>query len=621
MNFTIAALMGAAVVTASEGGPYSGPSYGRRGSYGPASYGRGPAPYGRGPAPYGRGPAPYSGPPKAPLGPKAPFGQGYGKLPGFAYKKAAPVKKVYKSDPYSSASESDYYSSDDNKSYNPYGRKSSYGGPSRRGPYAGPSPNSYFGPGRLGLGKKAYTADPYSSASDSDYDHKKVPTYGAKSYGGPAYGRAPYGRGPAPYGAPKKAYKKAVYSSSSASESDYDYNVAPKSPFGGKPAYAGPGPYGPYSRGPYAGPGPLPYGKAPVKKVSYKAPVKKVSYKAPAPYGGYASSTPGYKLPAYGGKGPIPAYSPKSYGVRGSYGHLNGHRGHRVSHSVVPYDPHALKVSNKADLGPAPYGLGIRGPANGPGNKGAYVMDQQPKGYGPNKNGTYNLNNNAALEGTRALNTKPDPRGIKDVRGFGGLNSNKGNVKGVLGKGFGGADLKGYPGFNFAAHENFKKNKTFTSSPFPSGFSFKPSSVTNNKLSLGSCDYDGPCAFGGVTKKIQHKGLGYGAPKAPTSFGRYGLAAGKGYGRYGPAAGKGYGTSLKGLAYGAPAVQKLTNPYFKKNGAFGNYGSAFNKPVNQKPAYTQVVKPEIKKANSAWAGPAWPTQDPKNAGNPFYPGA
>ena len=388
MNFTIAALMGAAVVQASEGGPYGGPSYGR------SSYGRrGPAPYGRGPAPYGRGPAPY-GPGPSPLG--------YGKLPGYA-KKAAPIKKVsYKAD-YSSDS-----SSDDGAYKIPYGgparggyagrgrlglRGAPYGGPGPvKGRFSGPAKGAYFGPGRLGLGKKAYAADPYSSDSSSDDDKKHSLPYGGPRkapYGGPAYGRAPYGRapygrGPAPYAGPKVADP---YSSASSSDNEYGYNVAPKSPFGGKPAYAGP----------------LPYGKAPVKKV----------------VGGYTSAGSAFKLPAYGAKGPVlPVHKAKP---------LHGHgpvygKGHRVSHSVVPYDPHALKVAKKGDVGSAPYSLGSRGPVFAPGDKGAYVMDQQWKGYGPNTNGSYNLNNTAMLNGVRALNTKDDPRGVKDVRGFGGVN-------------------------------------------------------------------------------------------------------------------------------------------------------------------------------------------------------
>ena len=486
MNFTIAALMGAAVVTASEGGPYNGPSYGRRGPVGPAPYGRGPAPLGRGPAPYGRGPAPYGRGP-APLGPgpKGPLGRagplGYGKLPGFAAKKAAPVKKVlYKDDDYYT-SDSSYYSDDAayGKGYGGVNNKIPFGGPARGGyagrgrlggrgapyggpgplgrgaPYGGPGPvrgyngpkGAHFGPGRLGLGKKAYADDVYTSESDyysDDHLAKKIPAHGAKQlnlppyggprkapYGGPAYGRAPYGRapygkGPAPYAGPKHVAD--VYTS----ESDYysdDYNVAPKTHFGGKPAYAGPvGPHrlGPNRRGPYTGPGPLPYG-APVKKVVHKAPLGR--------FGGYASDRPAFKLPAYGAKGPAhPVHKPKPHHSHG-HGLIHGHKGHRVSHSVVPFDPHALKVSNKADLGRAPYGLGARGPVYGPGNKGAYALDQQPRGYAPNKNGTYNLNNNAGLDGVRALNTKPDRRGINDVRGFGGLGSVKGSAHGLLGKG------------------------------------------------------------------------------------------------------------------------------------------------------------------------------------------
>ena len=524
MNFTIAALMGAAVVTASEGGPYNGPSYGRGGPVGPAPYGRGPAPYGRGPAPYGRGPAPYGRGPApygrgpAPLGPGPKGPLGYGKLPGYATKKAAPVKKVlYKDDDYYT-SDSSYYSDDAayGKGYGGVNNKIPYGGPARGGyagrgrlggrgapyggpgplgrgaPYGGPGPvrgyngpkGAHFGPGRLG--KKAYADDVYTSESDyysDDHLAKKIPAHGAKQlnlppyggprkapYGGPAYGRAPYGRapygkGPAPYAGPKHvdAYT---------SESDYysdDYNVAPKTHFGGKPAYAGPvGPHrlGPNRRGPYTGPGPLPYG-APAKKVVHKAPLGR--------FGGYASDRPAFKLPAYGAKGPAhPVHKPKPHHSHG-HGLIHGHKGHRVSHSVVPFDPHALKVSNKADLGRAPYGLGARGPVYGPGNKGAYALDQQPRGYAPNKNGTYNLNNNAGLDGVRALNTKPDRRGINDVRGFGGVGNVKGSAHGLLGKGYGGASNTGY---NFAAAANYKRN--VAASPFPKGFSFKPSYHLNN---------------------------------------------------------------------------------------------------------------------------------------------
>ena len=451
MNFTIAALMGAAVVTASEGGPYNGPGLGRRGPVGPAPYGPGPALYGRGPAPLGRGLAPGL---VGPLGRAGPLG--YGKLPGYATKRAAPLKKVlYKDD--------DLYASDYDgalgKGYGGVSKKIPYGGLAGRGrlglrgaPYGGPGPlgrglplgpgpvrgpyngpkGALLGPGRLGLGKKAYADDVYTSESDyysDDLLAKKIPARGAKQlnlpplglkkapYGGPAlgrapYGRAPYGKGPAPYAGP--------YADVS-SESDYytdDYNVAPKTPFGGKPAYAGPvGPLrlGPNRRGPYTGPGPLPYGKGPVKNVLHKAPLGRL--------GGYASDRPALKLPAYGAKGPaLPLRKSKPLGL--GLGH--GLKGHRVSHSVVPFDPHALKVSNKADLGRAPFGLGARGPVYGPGNRGAYALDQQPRGYAPNKKGTYNLNVTAGLGGVRALNTKPDPRGIDDVRGFGGLGSVRG---------------------------------------------------------------------------------------------------------------------------------------------------------------------------------------------------
>ena len=63
-----------------------------------------------------------------------------------------------------------------------------------------------------------------------------------------------------------------------------------------------------------------------------------------------------------------------------------------------------------------------------------------------------------------------NPRGINDVRGFGGVNSGvKGSANGVLGKGFGG----GYGGYNFAAAANYKRK--VAPSPFPKGFAFKPS--------------------------------------------------------------------------------------------------------------------------------------------------
>merc|ERR1719507_2273448 len=326
MNFTIAALMGAAVVTASEGGPYNGPSYGRGG----------------------------------PVGRAGPLG--YGKLPGDATKKAAPVKKVlYKDDDYYT-SDSSYYSDDAayGKGYGGVNNKIPYGGPARGGyagrgrlgghgapyggpgplgrgaPYGGPDPvrgyngpkGAHFGPGRLGLGKKAYADDVYTSESDyysDDHLAKKIPAHGARQlnlppyggprkapYGGPAYGRTPYGKGPAPYAGPKHvdAYT---------SESDYysdDYNVAPKTHFGGKPAYAGPvGPHrlGPNRRGPYTGPGPLPYGKA--QKVGLKAPLRR--------FGGYASDGPAFKLPAYGAKGPAhPVHKPKPHHGHGlAHGH------------------------------------------------------------------------------------------------------------------------------------------------------------------------------------------------------------------------------------------------------------------------------------------------------------
>jgi hypothetical protein len=169
-------------------------------------------------------------------------------------------------------------------------------------------------------------------------------------------------------------------------------------------------------------------------------------------------------------------------------------------------------------------------------------MDQQPKGYGPNKNGTYNLNNNAALEGTRALNTKPDPRGIKDVRGFGGLNSNKGNVKGVLGKGFGGADNYAYG--------------------YGSGF--------GNGYGVGS--YGGPSKVAGVSKvasisKVAKAKVGGSAPHAGVyggpfrSSGKFGLGYGKGsngFRGYGAKPAYGYGNKV---GYGVAKAPYGTKPY------------------------------------------------------------